>query len=104
MIFMLGIWEASIHDDEVCTLDFLIVLLVIFDPSCPARNLFPRVSMNMETFRAAIHPILHLGTVEVVIYPSNKYLPDKFLFVVILWSESIHSNKIKNGVCQLFEW
>ena len=31
--------------------------------------------MGMATFKASLHPMIYLGTVEVVVYPANQYLP-----------------------------
>ena len=72
---MVDIWEACIHYDEVGTLGCLIVGVVILDPSCPASHFFPRVVMRIFTFRESLQAMIHLGTVEVFMYPANQYLP-----------------------------
>ena len=75
VVFMVDIWETSSNDDEVVKLGWLIVGVVILEPSFPASNLFPRVVIHMATLRVSPQPILLLSTVEVFIYPSNQYLP-----------------------------
>ena len=72
---MVDIWEACIHYDEVGTLGSLIVGVVILEPSCPASNFLPRVVMHILTFREYLQAMIHLGTVEVFMYPTNQYLP-----------------------------
>ena len=41
IFFMVNIWEASSHDDEVGTLGSFIVGLEILEPSFPAIIFFP---------------------------------------------------------------
>ena len=78
MVFMVDIWEASSHDYEVSTLGRLIVGVMILDPSFPASHCFPRVIIIMAEFMEDLLPMLHLDTLEVVMYPANKYLLCKF--------------------------
>ena len=87
-------WEAYTHDDEVVTLGWFIFGVVILDTSCPVIHFFPRLVMRMVTCRESFHTMIHLGTVEVVLYPSNQYIPCGIIFMEVLWSESSHSNKI----------
>ena len=47
---------------------------MILDPRFPSNHLVPKVVIRTATFRADLQPIVHLGTVEVAMYPANKYL------------------------------
>ena len=72
---MVDILEACIHYKEFGTLGCLIVGVVILEPSCPASHFLPRVVMHILTFREYLQAMIHLGTVEVFMYPAYQCLP-----------------------------
>ena len=72
---MVDIWDASSHDDVVGTLGWFIVGVVISGTSFTVSHFFPRVLIQISTFRVALQILLHLGTVVMFMYPANKYLP-----------------------------
>ena len=72
---MVDVWEGSSNDGKVGTLGWFIVKVVILETSFPSSDFLLRVVMHTATLRKALQPPMQLGTVEVVMYPVNQYLP-----------------------------